>query len=454
MSRKVFISFLGITNYDPIIYLPSGGNLMDYQPIRFVQEATIQTYCKDFRASDKILIFTTQSALKNWHDGEHYSNKSKKNEWHEGLKTRLEKLNLSVPCIHVDILEGKEAKDIWKNFETIFQQLESRDELIFDITHSFRSIPMLNMVLMNYAKLLKEVSVSGIYYGAFEAKTMIEEKEVAPIWDVSAFSKIQDWTNNANIFLKTGNAKSLVAQIATEPYHQLKNYLLNFSQYNLVNRGMDIYRGTDMTELSQRLGSPIEDSDPAMSALKPILEKIKTEFDNYQNNSVYNGFVSVKWCIQNGLFQQAATLLEEFITTFMMLEVGESVEDIQNKDKRSTVSAALTLTNDAKFEYVRVPERYEIDGKRITNQSVEDKTKFRMWQQAILPAIRAYRYKKELGNLAASIKQSIRNDMAHAGFNKDARSYAALEESLKKRYNETKKLIFKIKAIRLPELLP
>lgn len=37
------------------------------------------------------------------------------------------------------------------------------DEIIFDITHSFRSIPMLAITIMNYAKVLKNCKLKEVY---------------------------------------------------------------------------------------------------------------------------------------------------------------------------------------------------------------------------------------------------------------------------------------------------
>jgi len=208
---------------------------------------------------------------------------------------------------------------------------------------------MLNMVLINYAKLLKNVTVGGIYYGAYEAKRKINDVEYAPIWDLKSFVDLQDWTNSANIFLKTGNAMELATLIKDERDNQLKENLTQFSKQLLVNRGLDIYEGKVTIELKNQLQN-IENIDPTSAALTPILKKIKNEFNHYQKDSAINGFLAVRWCIQNGLIQQAATLLEEFITTFVMTEIGE-YNSITNQEKRTTIGAVLAIGKDKPFSY-------------------------------------------------------------------------------------------------------
>ncbi|MCW5907199.1 MAG: TIGR02221 family CRISPR-associated protein [Chitinophagales bacterium] len=431
MPRNIFLSFLGVTNYTPIRYFPAQQIGQATQPLRFVQEATLKFYCKHFTTDDKIIIFTTPTAFeKNWKDYEHFNPQTQSKSLEEGLEKRLLALQRLCKFENISIPEGKSEAEIWDIFNIAFSNINENARVIFDITHSFRSLPMLNMVLINYAKLLKNITVDGIYYGAFEAKIKNNAGEdCAPIWNLKAFSSIQDWTDNAGIFLKTGNAAPLAQQITTEPYKEIKNSLLRFSQFNLVNRGLDIYSGKEMVRLKEHLSMKIEDDDPAVSALLPILEKLKSEMQGYEKNSVYNGFGAIKWCIENGLLQQAATLMEEFITTFMMLEIGEI--DIQDSSKRSVVSAALSVNNFNKFIFTK---------------------NYREWQEEYVPKIFNHKHKNELGKLANSIKNSIRNDINHAGFRENARSYQQFEASLKKRYCEIKQLIKQIKNIDLPEL--
>src|SRR5699024_2583039 len=126
------------------------------------------------------------------------------------------------------------------------------------------------------AKLLRNISVQGVYYGAYEAKYKNEkEKEFSPIWDLKDFDLLQEWTNNANIFLKTGNALPLASLIEGE-YSEIKTGLEDFSKYILVNRGLDITKGETMLKLKQALHNfeQVKQNSP----LNEIISKIKHEF--------------------------------------------------------------------------------------------------------------------------------------------------------------------------------
>jgi hypothetical protein len=87
---------------------------------------------------------------------------------------------------------------------------------------------MLALVALHYAKVLKRVRLSGIYYGAFEVlgsqkevEQMPLEKRLAPVFDLTPFDNLLDWTVAIGVFLRSGDA-SLATQLAQ---HQAKTVL-------------------------------------------------------------------------------------------------------------------------------------------------------------------------------------------------------------------------------------
>lgn len=447
MGRKVFISFLGNGFYEPTRYVENEDDEVSSSSLRFIQEATINKFCKNYTKADLIYVFTTIGALANWNDGEHKNYKSNAIEWYEGLHTRLKELDLACSFVNVMIPDGRSTDEIWEIFRIVYEKLESNDELIFDITHGFRSLPMLNMVLINYAKLLKDILVKGIYYGAFEAKYQRNSYWYSPIWNLKDFEELQEWSNNAAIFLQTGNAISVTNQMTDEVFTDLKEKLSNFSKYILVNRGLDIYHGNTMVELNQELSKGILDFPKKYEPLKPILKKIEKEFVDYQEDSALNGFLAVRWCIRNGLIQQAATLLEEFIITFVMTEIGE-YDSIANHEKRASVGAALAIGKDKPFSYYKPPLENDI----IESEKILSIQKFIEWQNKVIPIVKSLSYQKDILKILNNLKNPIRNDINHAGFREKVRDFDTLESSIKKRYNETRKIIKQVKHIDFPEL--
>lgn len=98
------------------------------------------------------------------------NNRTQGVEKYTGLKTVLHNMELPFEPQAIKIPDGKDEDEMWEIFSTIFSQLQENDELYIDLTHSFRYLPMLLLVLSNYAKFFENISVNHISYGNFEAR--------------------------------------------------------------------------------------------------------------------------------------------------------------------------------------------------------------------------------------------------------------------------------------------
>ena len=192
MVRKVFLTFLGTGNYLECVYKY---NEMQSRVVTYVQTALVDILAEEY--TDFIAFCTEEASEKHF---------SKLNEECGGKFKE------------VIIPQGFDEKEIWDIFKIVFDELKENDEVILDTTHSFRSIPMLGITLIQYAKFIKELTVKGIYYGAFAnlglPKEIVEkypnpEDRVAPILDLTSFSILQDWTNYGSQFINTGNVNNL-----------------------------------------------------------------------------------------------------------------------------------------------------------------------------------------------------------------------------------------------------
>ena len=156
-------AFLGTADYLPCNYLLNGREINN---VRFVQEAIASLLCKDWTEEDRIVIFLTEDACsRNWTDNSQIDPNGKILQ-REGLKSRLESLNLKAEIHPKDVPNGQSESEIWEIFDIVFNQINSDDEVIFDITHSFRSLPLLVTIILNYARILKKIKkqVADLYY--------------------------------------------------------------------------------------------------------------------------------------------------------------------------------------------------------------------------------------------------------------------------------------------------
>lgn len=420
MARKVFISFLGTTNYSPTnYYYQSLENKIDN--VRFIQEASVRLFCNDWTANDKIFILVTKdSKEKNWFDNGHLDRETKQKILSEGLNTRLKNLNLKTEYNYVEIPKGNNEEEIWEIFKKIFDNIEPNDKIWFDITHSFRFLPMLNMVLINYAKFLKNISLEKITYGNYEGRD--KEKNNSLIVDITSLSELQDWTSAASAFIEYGKTDKIVNKLDSK--HQsdklaivLKNIELNFS----TARGLKI--------LSDNYTSILKQFDKLIGndylPLEPILKHIKSKIEKFKDNKssdikiqIENTFNAVDWCIQHKFIQQGFTLLQEGIISILL---SQEKLDYSNKKYRELIGSIFKIySKNIPFEewHKNAKEQKDITEKFLKNDLIH-----------------------KLSNDYSELT-NYRNDLNHAGFLENAMGSGKFEDKLCKLYKNTLETIY------------
>ncbi len=402
MARKLFLSILGTGRYMPCSYSKDG---MVLDETKFIQQALIEYLQKSniWTHNDKVIIFLTEKARKT-----HWIPTSSDEE---GLESLIK--NKEVSYEGVAISDGNSDEQMWSIFETIYSQFEEGDELYIDITHSFRYLPMLLIVLVNYAKLLKNVTVKGIYYGNWEAKN---EEGIAPIMDLLPLSLLQDWTIAASDFLQYGQIKKLFA-ISNEPLKGIlknqegrTNDNLELSSFlkalqdtvndRLTCRGKNIIDSPNLTKL-KKSADKIE--NVTITQLKPIFEKIKRSLSDYgTGKDVKNCIKAASWCFENNLHQQCITLLEEGIITLFADAIGKNY---RFKSDRNLIDKCIYI-----LSHPELPE----DQWNVTDDNQKEEIK------QILNSDLGHWSGHEFLNLIGKIKD-LRNDYNHAGFKETSR---------------------------------
>lgn len=385
MARKVLISFLGTGRYGKCRYFfnESDKNL---PPTRYIQESILRIFCSDFSNNDVAYFFVTDLAdKKNW------QNNLEINE-EEGLETCLKKIPFS-SYIKKPIIDGKNEKEIWEIFSVISNEIRENDEIIIDITHAFRFLPMLNIVLCDYLKFVKNIKVKGIYYGNYDSR---DDLGNAPIVNLTSFSILQDWTNGANDFIKYGFSSDFKKLLGSE-YKDFTDALENVTDSINTNRGKRIFKGEIFKKLRQSIEKMTNLYPPP---LKDIVSKISKKIESFEDSKNWkNGLNAVKWCIEHKLVQQGITILEELITTYICEKVFTKEKDIYDAYKRGLVSKCHFVKDREK-----PMEEWHNDLKLEANKEYIEK---------IFDIL-----KDDLTKLITNISK-IRNDINHSGYTSD-----------------------------------
>ena len=329
---KQFISFLGTGSYEPCMYYWKEKS-EDLKPVSYVQTAIFKLLCSDFDENDRITIFITDYA-------------ESRNK--EGLTKEFEKFGIKQPEF-VKIPDGKSEKELWEIFDAVFNPLEKNGEIIFDITHSFRYLPMILFVLLNYASFVKEIEISGIYYGAFEVlgtpnyvkENIPLEKRFVPIFDLTPLAHIQKWIAATQSFVVSGNAELLANMInqSEEQFSEkvnnkdenLKNIFKNinplteslqkFSNEILTCRGERVYSGKTIDELKSNIKNIKQNTEKVSANILPFLKlvgKMEEKIEEFKPEKAFENIIqSAKFSLEHGYIQQSITQFQEGIITYL-----------------------------------------------------------------------------------------------------------------------------------------
>jgi len=414
---NVLLSFLGTNKYLQCNYYYNDKKI---ENVHYVQEAIVKIFCSKWGKGDSIIIFVTDEAYKaNWIKGTSYENKEI-----NGLEKVLYEFayDKSIEVKAVPISGGKSDREIWGIFDAVINSVNLGDEITVDITHAFRAIPMLAVVMINYLQMVKNVSFKGLYYGAIESLGMIQDiakKDIkdrnAPIIDLNSFIYLMQFSNSVYNFMQYGDANELstlaldtVKPILKEKQgkdeisqkiRQIAEHLKAITKNFAYCRGKDIIKFNyaklyqDIQDLKGAFDGELLPLKPFQPLLDNMLHKLEPfkEYDDVINAK--KGIVAAQWCLEHNLIQQSITILQESLITLICMK---HKMDYENLKKRELIAKALNTIN------------FEKRGKSISDASQNKELEPLLSDQFVLSLDETY-----------NALTQIRNDINHANFRKD-----------------------------------
>ena len=434
---KVFISFLGTNKYIEVRYKYK---TFISSPTPFVQEALVSFFCKNWGPQDRLVFFLTEEARnKNWKD---------KGNFEKGLYTRLKNLQIPALIEAVSFKEGKSEDEIMENFLTVVNALQEGDEVIFDITHSFRSLPMLNLVALNYAKVLKNISILGIYYGAIEVlgspreiegKYPDPDQRIAPVFDLTPYSLLLEWSFAVDEFIKFGKAERMAELIKQEINPILRETqgrdeqarflrdfigaLLNFTRNIYTCRCPELESEKQITKFSSKNTSNFPEFLPPFAL---IFEKIEKKLLPFKTEDPWEkAKAAVSWCIEHELIQQGYTILVEAVVSevIRLLNLTDGEDVYTNQELREKIRYFLN----------NVGRSQKIDKELVKTFNFQDTTLF---ENPIFIKLAIAFY---------DLSGNFRNDINHCGCRTGRKSPKKLSSELNTHFSQICEVLEELK---------
>jgi hypothetical protein len=276
-----------------------------------------------------------------------------------------------------------------------------------------------------YLRTVKNVTIERIVYGAFDAKTDRDNLvPVAPVFDLTSFLDLIDWSVSAEQFIKYGNARPM-SELLSDLHEESSAQLERDTTENLKDVGVKLARLSDdlavnrpraIVQRTQNLPETIAESSSALEHLSPtkpfglLLEKVNTRVSSLvaEDSKLFSeqGFVAQAAMLQIYLdteqYTQAIILAREAIVSKVCQRRG------YNPNRDSDRRTARNMLNSG---------RAELEDDYIAQY--EDDTLAQLW---------------------VTIRE-LRNDICHAGMRNNAKSSAELIPDIKSACHRTRKFI-------------
>ncbi len=390
------LSFLGTGDYKEATYVWQDADGERKCTTDLFPEAVFRLF-----APEQLLVFVTPQAKE-----------------HVNCQTLCERLGDKV--LPVDIPEGKSEAELWQIFEKCAKVVSDGDEVLLDITHAFRSLPLIVFAVAAYLRRTKGVTIRHIVYGAFESR---DEQNRAPIFDLTPLLDLLDWLSGAEALLRRSDAQTLAEKLEQTQralrkagkgdglptsLQKLGNRLQSLSQALHLSRPVDAMKAAN--DLLPVLDAAMGELEEWAKPFAVIVEQVRNEIeplahpapDRLDAENLRKQLALIEHFVEKGLFVQAILLAREWVVSWVALQRGEG-DWLDKRYREEELERALGAA----------AQRSQCEGEAELTEWFEQLPK------------RCF-----VAELWSWLTQ-LRNDVAHCGFRKDAANISSIHRRAK-----------------------
>ncbi|MFN3928221.1 MAG: TIGR02221 family CRISPR-associated protein [Thermoflexus sp.] len=297
------ISFLGTSEYAEVTYI--------YNDREFRTDLFPEALFHFFPDLELIYLFATPTV-------QAHSNLQRLRERVQSKGKRLEV---------VPIPEGRSEDELWEIFSGLTGTVAEGEKVVFDITHSFRSIPFLTFLAAAYLRAARRVTIRAVIYGAYEARPK-GDPSPRPVFDLTPFVFLLDWLAATNQFIHTGDAQYLARLLVREGKNRGSGALKNAGQeLEDFSRAMMLCRPLEVMEKAGRVSAVLRKVSGEFHRWARPFEvmagRIQEEYGRYAlprpresvQESLRRQLDLIRWYAGHGQIIQAVTLAREWMVT-------------------------------------------------------------------------------------------------------------------------------------------
>ncbi len=318
--------------------------------------------------------------------------------------------------------------DLWDVFQVIQGQVEDGDDIVVDITHSFRALPFLAFLALAYLRVIRKFTIAAIIYAPYA------QYEKSEVYNIREFVDLLDWIIAANLFTETGFAAPIANLLQGHGWGSSK---AKPAELERVTAALRLARPDEARQAAYALAQSLAniESDAPRSQLRPfeaLLDRIKAEFaqiapampdpDDLQQE-LEQELAFVSWNLERGQFLSAVTVAREWLLSLACWHAGwtDRVKDYDRtgreleiprwrSNEREPRKGVPSEPRDTLYRLMMLIEQ-EPDKRHVWVASQRDKAANSLWLH--LWDTRSD-YAQLLGHTWKEVS-TLRNDLDHAG---------------------------------------
>jgi len=276
----------------------------------------------------------------------------------EGLEQALPD-GCQLKCVHIPY--GRNENEFWEIFQALSQHASDDGDQAWDVTHGFRSLPLLSMLTLTFLRSGLGIKPVRVLYSLYE-----KNAESCPMIDLAPMLNLMDWASAADTFTRSGDSRPLASilnnirngfmregpktkqqQIEMAPVTDLAATMEDLSM------SLALLRPSLITDAAKKLHAVLPDSEKALefsSRTHPISLLLPRIGSAYKPLVLEDGSISsqlaswlnlIGWYIDRGYYAQAATLEREWLISWLMERKGKK-QLLLNVEHREAMARILT----------------------------------------------------------------------------------------------------------------
>jgi len=232
---------------------------------------------------------------------------------------------------------GVNADEIWQIFEKIVKLPLENTQLVIDITHGFRAIPIAVFLAALYFQAVREdVKIVDILYGNYEARD--SQTNIAPVVHLQSFLDMHQWIRAARRFVQYGDGDLIVEKLSNYPLSEDARKILEDFREFLGNLQLNFV--TQIGPSAEKLANDFSFPGSAeilgiapYALLHPLIED-RLKLFLKEGPEWLRQWRVADWFYQNHQYSQVLVVLREMIITFTGELLGVDIYKQYNRERK------------------------------------------------------------------------------------------------------------------------